>query len=100
MTFNRIELTANDILDKEFKKSILGYNEKEVDAFLDIIIRDYEALQREIIKLKEENERFKKSAVTSTRQATAPTQVNYDVLKRLSNLERAVFGQKLNEKEG
>lgn len=100
MTFNRIELTVNDILEKEFKKSMRGYNEEEVDAFLDIVIRDYEAFQKEIAKLKEENERFKKSAQTNTRQATAPTQVNYDVLKRLSNLERAVFGQKLNEKEG
>lgn len=100
MTFNRIELTVNDILEKEFKKSMRGYNEEEVDAFLDIVIRDYEAYQKEIAKLKEENERFKKSAQTSPRQTTAPTQVNYDVLKRLSNLERAVFGQKLNEKEG
>ncbi|HLR41702.1 MAG TPA: cell division regulator GpsB [Pseudogracilibacillus sp.] len=100
MTVNRIELTVNDILEKEFKKSMRGYNEEEVDAFLDIVIRDYESFQKEIAKLKEENERFKKSAQTSTRQPAAPTQVNYDVLKRLSNLERAVFGQKLNEKEG
>lgn len=101
MTVKRIELTADDILNKEFKKSMRGYNEEEVDAFLDIIIRDYELFEEQIAKLKEENERFKKNTETNKRQQQhAPTQVNYDVLKRLSNLEREVFGQKLNEKEG
>lgn len=101
MTVNRIQLTINDILDKEFKKSMRGYNEEDVDAFLDIIIKDYEAFQQEIERLKQENERFKKSAQPKTRiPSTNPPQVNYDVLKRLSNLEKAVFGQNIVEKEG
>lgn len=102
MTINRIQLSANDILEKEFKKSMRGYNEEDVDAFLDIIIKDYESYQQEIDKLKAENERFKKSASQPTARVPAnnPPQVNYDVLKRLSNLEKEVFGQKLNEKEG
>ncbi len=102
MTVNRVQLSTNDILEKEFKKSMRGYNEEEVDEFLDIIIQDYEALNQEIERLRQENERFKKSTDQQpvTRKQTTGTQVNYDVLKRLSNLEKAVFGQKLNEKEG
>lgn len=102
MTVNRVQLSTNDILEKEFKKSMRGYNEEEVDEFLDIIIQDYEALNQEIERLRQENERFKKSTDQQpvTRKQTTGAQVNYDVLKRLSNLEKAVFGQKLNEKEG
>lgn len=101
MTINRVQLTANDILEKDFKKSMRGYNEEEVDEFLDIIIKDYEAFSKEIERLTKELERFKKSAEQPrTRQAVNNPQVNYDVLKRLSNLEKAVFGQKVNENEG
>lgn len=101
MTVNRVQLTANDILEKEFKRSMRGYNEEEVDAFLDIIIKDYEAFTKEIERLKKENERFKKSSEQpKSRMALNNPQVNYDVLRRLSNLEKAVFGNKANEKEG
>ena len=100
MTVNRVQLTANDILEKEFKRSMRGYNEEEVDEFLDIIIQDYEAFTKEIERLKKENERFKKSSEQPrSRMAANNPQVNYDVLKRLSNLEKAVFGHRVNEKE-
>lgn len=101
MTANRIQLTANDILEKEFKKTMRGYNEADVDAFLDIIISDYEVFAQEMDRLKQENERFRKSAEQpKSRMPVNNQQVNYDVLKRLSNLEKAVFGQKRSEKEG
>lgn len=92
------ELTASDILEKEFKKGMRGYNEAEVDEFLDIVIKDYEAFTQEINRLKQENDRYKKNMEqTSTRASQSTHQVNYDVLKRLSNLEKEVFGQKRSE---
>ena len=39
---NKIELSPQDILEKEFKIDTRGYRLKEVDQFLDIIIGDYE----------------------------------------------------------
>ena len=39
---NKIALMPEDILKKEFKIDTRGYRLKEVDQFLDIIIRDYE----------------------------------------------------------
>ncbi|MEI7026766.1 DivIVA domain-containing protein [Paenibacillus sp. y28] len=40
-------LTPLDIHNKEFSRSFRGYNEDEVNEFLDQIIKDYEALIRE-----------------------------------------------------
>lgn len=46
-------LTPLDIYNKEFKKSLRGYNEDEVNEFLDEVVRDYEALIREHDEMKE-----------------------------------------------
>ncbi|WP_164668797.1 cell division regulator GpsB [Virgibacillus doumboii] len=95
MNSNRIQLSGKDILEKEFKTAMRGYHQEEVDEFLDTVIQDYEAFQQEIENLRQENERLRKhSEQTRTRTATPNHQVNYDVLKRLSNLEKAVFGKK------
>lgn len=47
-------LTPIDIHNKEFKRSFRGYNEDEIDDFLDQVVNDYEMLYRENNKLKEE----------------------------------------------
>lgn len=51
-------LTPLDIHNKEFKRSFRGYNEEEVDEFLDRVIKDYELLYRENIELKENIDRL------------------------------------------
>ncbi len=51
-------LTPLDIHNKEFKRSFRGYNEEEVDEFLDSVIKDYEQLYRENIELKENMDRL------------------------------------------
>jgi cell division initiation protein len=40
-------LTPLDIHNKEFSRSFRGYNEDEVNEFLDQVIKDYEAMIRE-----------------------------------------------------
>jgi len=40
-------LTPLDIHNKEFSRRIRGYDEDEVNEFLDLVIKDYEALIRE-----------------------------------------------------
>ena len=96
-----IKLTSKDILEKEFKKSVKGYNIDQVDQFLDQIMEDYDNFERVINELRAENERLKDELSGSTKKTTAqPTtsNMNYDILKRLANLEKAVFGDKLREK--
>lgn len=51
-------LTPLEIHNKEFKRSFRGYNEEEVDEFLDQVIKDYEHLYRETADLKESVERL------------------------------------------
>lgn len=92
------QLNGKDILEKTFKTSVRGYNQEAVDEFLDTIIQDYEFFQDEIARLQQENDRLKKNTEqTRLRPSTSNHQVNYDVLKRLSNLEKEVFGKKFEE---
>lgn len=54
-------LTPMDIHNKEFKRSFRGYNENEIDEFLDQVVSDYEKLCRENDSLKEEVARHQKN---------------------------------------
>ncbi|WP_087971496.1 cell division regulator GpsB [Oceanobacillus rekensis] len=96
MSINRVQLSGKDILEKDFKTAMRGYNQEEVDEFLDVIIQDYDLFKQEVERLQAENEKLRKTTVEQprTRAPQPNTQVNYDVLKRLSNLEKAVFGKK------
>ncbi len=49
-----------DIHNKDFKRSFRGYNEDEIDDFLDKVVNDYEKLFRENDRLKEDLARAKK----------------------------------------
>jgi len=48
-----LTLTPLDIHNKEFRKSFRGYDEEEVDEFLDQVQKDYEKLFKENVELKE-----------------------------------------------
>ncbi len=37
-----------DILQKQFKRSFKGFDIERIDAFLDLIIRDYDTFQKKI----------------------------------------------------
>ena len=100
--------SARDILQKEFKTKVRGYDSIEVDEFLDNVIKDYEAYNQELLALKEENHRLvnkvdqltQNQATLSRMKQEAPKTTavtNFDILKRLSNLEKEVFGSKLDD---
>lgn len=106
-----ISLSTKDILQKQFKRSFRGFDIEEVDAFLDLIIRDYDTFQKEISFLQAENERLLTKVDELSRQATVSKVnrtsnvsssgvTNFDILKRLSNLEKHVFDSKLEEGNG
>lgn len=42
MDLNDVKLSPNDILKKQFKVKMKGYDQEEVDTYLDQIINDYE----------------------------------------------------------
>lgn len=101
MLSDKIKLTAKDILEKDFKTAMRGYKPEDVDQFLDLIIKDYEAFHQEIEDLRQENVKLKKQSESQTTRSVQPTPsvtpgtTNFDILKRLSNLEKHVFGSKL-----
>ncbi len=55
-----MRLTPLDIHQKEFRRGIRGYNEEEVDSFLDEVATEFERLFQENIDLKEQVERLQK----------------------------------------
>ena len=105
---NKISLMPQDILKKEFKIDTRGYRLKEVDQFLDVIIDDYEQflniinslekekadLLAEIMSLKQElrNSRLSMEVVKSNADNSEVT--NVDIMRRLSQLEKMVYGLK------
>lgn len=95
------QLTTKDILEQDFKTALRGYSPDEVDQFLDTIIKDYELFQREIQKLRQENQRLNQELTQQKSEQRRPMagqgQTNYDMLKRISNLEKQVFGSRLQE---
>ena len=107
MNKNLINLTPEDILNKEFKIDTRGYRLKEVDQFLDIIITDYQEFNKIILTLQKEKEeqleeilnlkqeiRNLKTSVEISKSASGNDNVsNLDILKRLSQLEKIVYGK-------
>ncbi len=103
---NKIALSPQDILEKEFKIDTRGYRLKEVDQFLDTIIGDYEQffaiikdlekekeqLLSEIMSLKQEL-RNKETNIQIARTQDRGEVTNIDILRRLSQLEKDVYGK-------
>ncbi|TWT28349.1 cell division regulator GpsB [Planomicrobium sp. CPCC 101110] len=92
------KFTAKDILEKDFKTGMRGYNQDEVDHFLDEIIQDYEIFSKKIEQLQNENKRLRAEIEEMPRKQASPVPgtTNFDILRRLSHLENHVFGNKLH----
>ena len=107
----QFNLSSKDILEKEFKIDTRGYRLKEVDQYLDLIISDYETffkilkdkdkekeeLLDEIMSLKQENRNLKTSLeiakASEQEDPNAKAVSNIDILRRLSQLEKIVYGK-------
>ncbi|HZK11438.1 MAG TPA: DivIVA domain-containing protein [Atribacterota bacterium] len=53
-----MRITPMDIEQQEFSRSFRGYSEEEVDDFLDKIVKDYEELINENVRLNEDIEKM------------------------------------------
>jgi len=103
---DRIFLTPKEILEKDFKIDARGYRLQEVDKFLDMVIRDYteftniikkyeldlKNLSEDNGKLKAELRRIKEEL--ESKPSGDPGTSNVDLLRRISQLEKIVFGEK------
>lgn len=126
--------TPKDIYEQDFKTSMRGYDKREVDEFLDDVIKDYENYIKQIQNLKDEIAALKaiekpktqanfgiptppKASVASVPPVPPtspssmvppmthsqevvnpiPSATNLDILKRISRLEKEVFGKQIVE---
>ena len=96
-------LSVQDILDKEFKIDARGYRPQEVDKFLDMVIRDYTEFMNIIKKLEKENRNltsdinklkgeYRKLRDNIETAGSTSSGNNLDLLRRLSKLEKVVYG--------
>ncbi|MDD5888776.1 MAG: cell division regulator GpsB [bacterium] len=101
---NKITLSPEEILKKEFRIDTRGYRLKEVDQYLDTIIGDYEqfyeiinSLEKEKADLLAENVNLKQELRNSKlnmevmRTSESAEVTNVDILRRLSQLEKLVY---------
>ena len=107
MNPGNLNLTQDDILEKEFKIDTRGYRLKEVDQFLDLIIADYgtfidiikkqemekDRLTEEVIRLKKQLRDASVNVEIAKASGNNQTVNNVDILKRISNLEKVIFGK-------
>ena len=102
---DRITLTMQDILEKEFKIDARGYRLQEVDKFLDIIIKDYNEynniirnLEKDKKTLLEDNQALRnevrnlKSSIEAAKIGEKEI-TNVDLLRRISQLEKIILGK-------
>ncbi len=108
---DKITLTPQELLDKEFKIDARGYRPQEVDKFLDLVINDYnefiteiKRLKKEIVYINDENTKLKnelrriKANIEAAEGTGSNNSINnVDLLRRLSQLEKVVYGK--NEEE-
>ena len=102
----RVELTSKDILEKEFSVDTRGYRPQEVDGFLDLVIKDYKAMNDIIFKLEEDRKQLTDENMSlkqeirnlnmkldALKHADTDGNSSADVLRRLSNLEKIIYGK-------
>lgn len=106
---DRIILSSSEILNKEFKVDTRGYRPQEVDKYLDVVIKDYEEFNKIIsdlekekqeiiednIRLKQEVRRLRSQidALKETATMGGTSGNNADLLRRVSNLEKIIYGK-------
>ncbi len=118
----KIHFTPKDILQKDFKQKMRGYDPTDVDSFLDMVIRDYENFNKTTQQLREENDQLRDKIDELNEQismnqnvASTPSSSNNqpegnpaaglstttdqsssdqyaEILQRLTRLENKVFG--------
>ncbi len=104
---DRIVLTSNEILEKEFKIDTRGYRPQEVDRFLDVVIKDYDEMNNIIrdlekekkqliednIQLKQEIRNLKTKIDVLSDEGNGSNTSNADILRRISKLEKIIYGK-------
>lgn len=104
-----IKFTTKDIFEQDFKIGFRGYDQDEVNDFLDDIMKDYDAYEAIIKELKGEIARLKAQLANAPKVPTSSVEeskdvlsterpssaTNFDILRRINRLEKEVFGKQI-----
>ena len=85
-----MNLTAQEIYEKEFHVDLKGYAPAEVDEFLDMVIEDYQKYDEKVEELGAAVTRYEEKIKSDFVNGSSNT---VDILKRIARLEKAVFNQ-------
>ena len=112
---NEIKHSVNELLEKEFSIVNKGYSPKEVDAFLDSIIEDFEsikeiedyykvqniALQKtnSILRAKVEELEMQLDMSKGNGYQVVDSSSNIDLIKKIAKLEGELYQTKLQLEE-
>lgn len=105
MKSDEIVLTPELILNWDFKVDARGYRPQEVDKALDMVISDYRAYDKKVRELEEQVSRMSSEILDlkhKLRNAKANMDIvknsnrevtNVDLLRRVSELEKIIYGK-------
>ena len=102
----KLNLSPEDILNKEFKTDFKGYTPNEVDAFLDDVLQDYQIMEdnvQELLNLITQLQNKVKDLTAKNVElegrkkafdlANTTSYSSVDILKRISRLEEQVYNK-------
>lgn len=112
----RLNLTSQDILNKQFKPSKSGYDSYEVDEFLDNIINDYRLVEKNMLlkkkqyddllkqfhEIKEQKDKLEiknrsyEDKLKDINDTSKVTIDNIDLIKKIDRYERFLWKQGIN----
>lgn len=99
---NLLKLSAEEIYNKNFSIDFKGYAPEEIDQFLDVVIKDYQIVEKMVDEMFNENKRLKYQIATLEAEIIelkANVKVeesepqNLDILRRLARLEEIILNK-------
>lgn len=109
MKADEILLTPDMLYNWDFKMDARGYRPQEVDKVLDMVISDYQTFQRKVKEKDEQIESMTNEILDlkqKLRNAKANMDIvknsnhevtNVDLLRRISQLEKIIYGKDIND---
>ncbi|NLC54368.1 MAG: DivIVA domain-containing protein [Erysipelothrix sp.] len=99
-----LKLSAEKIYEKEFSVEFKGYSPKEIDSFLDTVIKDYQIIDEITDEIIKDNRRLKYEVATLEAEIIElkamlkvndrkPEVSNIDILRRLARLEEIILNK-------
>lgn len=102
----KLNLSPEDILNNEFQVDFKGYNCADVDAYLDVILEDYQTMEENVQELLNQISKLQQKVKELTTKnvelegrkkafdlSNTTSYSSVDILKRISRLEEEMYNK-------